>query len=47
MSHPLHHTLVKDRIEAMLRHAEMDRFARECRRHGTRRPDMAEPDQER
>ena len=30
MSNPMHHTLAKDRIEALLRRAEMDRMAQEC-----------------
>ncbi|HEY6568050.1 MAG TPA: hypothetical protein VI341_11100 [Actinomycetota bacterium] len=47
MSNPMHHTLAKDRIEALLRRAELDRLAQEGRRRGTRRPPVPEPDQER
>ena len=47
MSHPMHHVLARDRIDEMLRRAEMDRLARQTRRHGPRRPEITEPDQER
>jgi hypothetical protein len=46
MSNPMHHTLAKERIEALLRRAEMERMARESRRRGPRRPAALEPDQE-
>jgi hypothetical protein len=46
MSNHLHHELAKDRIDEMLRRAELDRLARQSLRHGPRRPDVAHPDQE-
>jgi hypothetical protein len=46
MSNPMHHTLAKDRIESLLRRAEMERLARESRRRGTRHPPAPEHDQE-
>lgn len=47
MSNPMHHTLAKDRIEALLRRAALDHMAHDRRRRGTRRPPAPEPDQER
>ncbi len=46
MSNPMHHELAKDRIDSILRRAEMDRIARQGRRRGPRRPQVTEPDQE-
>ncbi len=47
MSNPMHHTLAKDRIEALLRRAETDRIARASHRRRTRRPALPQSDQER